>query len=154
MSLATLLDEIRADLMGIPDVARVYDEVPDAVNETPAIIVASLGARCWLASHGSEDGTTPLQCEHQIRVEVHLPRKDLAWATTSLNAIAPQVALRLYSGFVRDRLNGTMITLGDPRGSNAQGMLDYTNGPSQWAGIDTYAMVCDFRVTTEEEVLP
>ena len=154
MSLATLLDEIRADIQGIPEVRRVYDDVPDAANEMPAIIVASLGARCWLATHGSEDGTTPLHCEHQIRVEVHLPRKDLAWATTTLDAIAPQVALRLYSGFVRDRFNGTMITLGDPRGTNALGMLDYNNGPSEWGGVQTYAMVCDFRVTTEEEVLP
>lgn len=154
MSLATLLAEIRADLQDIPAVRRVYEEVPDSVNETPAIIVASLGARCWLASHGRADGATPMQCEHQIRVEVHLPRKDLAWATSRLDVIAPIVALRLYSGFVRDRFNGTMITAGDPRGTNAQGMLDYQIAPSQWAGLDSYAMVCDFRVTTEEEVLP
>lgn len=154
MSLATLLDEIRADLLGIPEVRRVYESVPDSVNETPAIIVASLGADCHLASHGSADGTTPMHCQHQIRVEVHVPRKDLSLATSWINAIAPAVALRLYSGFVRDKFNGTMITTGDPRTTNPQGMLNYTNGPSQWAGADTYAMVCDFRVTTEEEVLP
>lgn len=154
MSLATLLDEIRADVRSTPEVARVYDEVPDSINEMPAIVALSLGARCWLASHGSEDGTTPLHCEHTIHVEVHLPRVDLAWAIEKMERIAPAVALRLYSGFVRDRYSGTMITLGDPRSTNAQGMLDYQLAPSKWDGTDTYMMSCDLRVTTEEEVLP
>lgn len=154
MSLAALLDEIRADLQDIPEVRRVYEDVPDSVNETPAIIVASLGADCHLASHGKADGTTPLHCQHQIRVEVHVPRKNLSKATSDLNAIAPAVALRLYSGFVRDKFNGTMLFTGDARRSNALGVLNYQIGPSEWAGMQTYAMVCDFRVTTEEEVLP
>lgn len=154
MSLETLLDEIRADVASIDAVKRVYADVPASINEFPAIVVAALGGRCWLASHGNEAGVAPMQCEHDIRVEVHIPRKDLPQDAQTMTAIAPQVALHLYSGFVRDRFNGTMVTTGDPRGSNAIGMLDYTVGPSQWAGQETYAMFCDFRVTTSEEVLP
>lgn len=154
MSLATLLDEIRADLADMPEVRRVYAGVPESINQLPAIVVASMGARCWLASHGRANEATPLQCEHTIRVEMHIPRDDIRRGASQMNDIAPKVALRLYSGFVRDRFNGTMITAGDPRGTNAQGMLDYTVGPSKWADMDTYAMFCEFRLTTEEEVLP
>lgn len=154
MSLATLLDEIRSELVSIPEVRRVYSDVPDAINEFPAIVVAATGGRCWLASHGRSDGASPMQCEHDIRVELHVPRKDLPADAERITAIAPIVALRLYSGFARDRFNGTMVTTGDPRGSNAQGMMDYAVGPSEWSGQQTYAMMCDFRITTEEEALP
>jgi len=153
MSLATLLDEIREDVRTVPGIRRVYDTVPDSVNEMPAIVVAAMGGRCWLASHGRADGTTPLQCEHDLRLEVHIPRKDLPADAATMTAIAPEVARHLYSGFVRDRFNGTMVTTGDPRTTATRGMLDYTIGPSQWAGQETYAMLCDFRVTTEEEVI-
>ncbi len=149
MSLATLLEEIRNDVRTVPGIRRVYDTVPDSVNEMPAIIVAAMGGRCWIGSHSSA-----LHCEHDLRLEVHIARKDLAADAATMTAIAPEVARHLYSGFVRDRFNGTMVTSTDPRGGAARGMLDYTVGPSEYAGQQTYAMLCDFRVMTEEEVIP
>lgn len=150
MSLAALLDEIREDLRALPAITRVYEGVPDSVNEFPAVIVASLGGRCWITSHSSS-----LLCEHDIRVEVHIPRKDLKADALKMTSLAEDVSHRLYSGFVYDRYNGTMVTPGNPRtANNATSTLDYQVGPSQWAAQETYAMICDFRVTTEMEPMP
>lgn len=154
-NLVDLLTEIRDDLRTVPVVRRVYDDVPESISEFPAIIVASMGGRCWVASHGRADGTTPLQCQHDIRVEVHIPRKHLENDAYTMTAIADEVTAHLYGGFARDRYNGTMVTTGDPRGNTrAEGAIDYTIGPSQWASQQTYAMLCDFRVVTEREVTP
>lgn len=153
-NIADLLNEIRDDLGTVPEVRRVYEDVPDSINEFPAIIVASMGGRCWVGSHGRGAGTSPLMCQHEVRVEVHVPRKNLATDADTMTRLADAVTQHLYSGFVRDRYNGTMVTTGDPRSTNATGTLDYTVGPSQWAGQQTYAMLCDFRVTTERETLP
>ncbi len=153
-NLADLLNEIREDLRTVPEVRRVYAGVPEAINEPPAIIVAAMGGRCWIASHGRATGESPLMCQHDIRVEVHVPRKDLPNDAATMTRLADAVTQHLYSGFVRDRYNGTMVTTGDPRSTGAAGTLDYTVGPSEWGGQQTYAMLCDFRVTTERETLP
>ena len=148
MSLAALLDEIRNDLLTMPGITRVYEDVPEGINEFPAVIVAGMGGRCWMATH---DGS--LMCEHDIRVEVHIPRKDLPNDAATMTALADDAALFLYRGFVTDRYNGTMVTTGDPRtGGSGMAAIDYTVGPSQWAAQQTYAMMCDFKVTTQREV--
>lgn len=155
MSLVNLLDEIREDLKTLPGILRVYGGVPDALNEFPAVIVASMGGRCRLASHGSP-GAAPLHCTHDIRVEIHVPRKDLEGDAAKMTAIAEDAVIWIYSGFVKDRYNGTMVVTGDPgtaSNANATAPLDYTVGPSEWGGQQTYAMMCDFRVTTTQEVV-
>lgn len=154
-NIADLLTEIRADLTTVPEVARVYDTVPESINEFPAIIVASMGGRCWLSSHAGASGLAPLMCQHDIRVEVHIPRKHLETDAATMTRLADAVSVWLYSGFTRDRYNGTLVTTGDPRGTaGGQGTMDYTVGPSLWAGQQTYAMLCDFRIVTEREVNP
>lgn len=150
MSLANLLDEIRADLRSLPALTRVYEGVPDSINEFPAVIVASMGGRCWLASHDST-----IQCEHEIRVEVHVQMKDLARGAAEISGIASDISHRLYHGFVTDRYNGTMITTGNPQAANgATAPIDYTIGPAEWASQQTYAMLCDFRVVTQQKAVP
>lgn len=148
MSLTSLLDEIRADLKTLPSVRRVYDGVPDSVNEWPAIIVAAMNGRLSLLTHDSN-----VKWTHEVRVEVHVPRKDLEAAVDKITAIAGELPARLYEGFVTDKYNGTIIVTGDPAtANNATSPLTYELGPSEWAGQQTYAMVCDFRVTTVQEI--
>ncbi len=156
MSLADLLTEIRDDLRTMPSVRRVYDSVPESINELPAVIVAAMGGRCWMATHGHENGVTPLFCQHSIRVEVHIPRKDLPADAETMTGIADEAVIWLYSGFVRDRYNGTLLTTGNPQTASGAAVapLTYTVGPSMWGGSQTYAMVCDFTVTTEQYVMP
>ena len=152
-SLDELLTEIRNDLWTLPSLKRVYQSVPESINEFPAVIVAAMGGRCWLSSHGRSSGASPLMCEHDIRVEVHIPRKNLETDALSMTIIADDVAMWLYAGFVRDRYQATMVTTGNPQmANNATTPIDYTIGPSQWAAQQTYAMMCDFKVTTEREV--
>lgn len=145
MSLQNLLKEIRDDLRALPSVKRVYDDVPESVNEFPAVIVAALGGRCWLASHDST-----IHCEHDIRVEIHTPRKGLEIDAETMTGVAEDVSYALYDGFITDRYSGTMVTTGNPRtGQNATNSLEYQIGTSMWGDRQTYAMTCDFKVTTE-----
>lgn len=155
MSLENLLAEIRDDLRDMPMMLRIQPGVPESLNEFPAVIVAAMRGRCWLASHGRATGESPLQCEHDIRVEIHVPRKHLETDAATMTAIADAATIFLYSGFVRDRYNSTMVVTGNPRtANNATSPIDYTIGPSNWAGQQTYAFLCDFKVTTEQEVAP
>ncbi|HWV23257.1 MAG TPA: hypothetical protein VNZ58_03630 [Thermomicrobiales bacterium] len=149
-----LLTEVRNDLWSLPSMPRVYPSVPESINEFPAVVVTELGGRTWLSSHGRSSGVSPLMTEHDIRVEVHIPRKDLVQESASMTIIAHDVVLWLYAGFISDRYDATMVTTGNPRtANNATAPIDYTIGPSTWGGKQTYAMFCDFRVTTEEEVI-
>lgn len=147
-----LLDEIRSDLVDLPFMKRIYDSVPEQVNELPGVVVAAMGGRCWLASHGDESAST-LMCEHDIRVEIHIARKDLPTDTIALTAIAHETVGLLYSGFVTDRFNGTLVTTGGGQhGNNVSAPIDYSIGPSTWGGTETRAFACDFRVATIQEV--
>ncbi len=150
-----LLDEIRDDLRTVPEVRRVYDDMPEAINEYPAIIVGALAWQCWLASHGRTDGTTPLHCEYELRIEVHIPLKNLEADTAKMTRLADAVTLRLYSGFTRDRYAGTMITTAAPRtGGASTPTLTAQVGPSRWAGDETLAAMIDFRAIIEKELTP
>lgn len=151
--LDSLISEMRADFLTLPAVQRAYQEVPDAINQLPAVIVAAMAGTCWPETHMSENGSQALMCLHAIRIEIHVSRKDLARASADLTAIADDATTWLWHGFVTDRFNGTMITPGDPRtANNATAPFDYSIGPSEWAGLQTYAWVCDFAVTTQREI--
>lgn len=141
------LNEIRSDLMVLPSV-RMYEGVPEQLGEWPAVVVATMGGRSWLETH---DGT--IFTEHDVRVEIHVPRKNLGDASLGMTLLAEEAITLIYSGFVRDRYQDTMVTTGDPRGANnASAPLDYAIGPSEWGGTQTYAFMCDFKVTRETRV--
>lgn len=147
--LQSLLDEIRSDLTQMPTMLRVYESVPDALNDFPACVVASMGGQSFLGSHDSTVIT-----EHAIRVEIHVPRKDLPTQAVEMTYLADDAVLLLYRGFVTDRYNLTMITTGTYRaGNNATAPIDYQIGPSMWGGQQTYAFMCDFKIATERHLL-
>lgn len=152
-TLPAMLDAIREDLLALSDIRRVYESVPESLNELPAVIVASMGGRSWLPSQQMENGSFPLNTEHDIRIEIHIPRKNLPDDHAAMARIADDATLLVYAGFATDRYSGTMVTTGNPQTSNgASSPWDYTIGPSEWAGQKTYAMLADFRVTTQREI--
>ena len=154
-TLTELLNAIRDDLRALPEMRRVYDSVPDAINEYPAVVVAAPTSSSWLASHGRADGTTAIHSEYIIRVEVHIPLKDVAANYLAMNDLSEAAKLMLYSGFVRDRYSGTMITTATPQtGGGSTPALRADVSPSQWAGQDTLAALIDFRMTMEQELTP
>lgn len=147
-----LLDEIRSDLRTVPEVKRVYDDMPDSINDWPAIVVGALSWHCWIASHGHSDGTAPLHCEYDIRIEIHIPLKNLDDDTAKMTRLADAVTVRLYSGFVADRYTGTMLTTAAPRtGGNSTPTLTANVGPSRWDSQETLAAMIDFRAVLEKE---
>lgn len=152
-TLAQLCTEIRADLLTLPEV-RTYQDVPDAVNDWPAVIVLPQRGNNYLASHGRENGSSPLAGVADIQVEVHTQRaRGLDEAFAFLTSMADVLPLRLYEGFDRDRFNGTMITGGDPRlSNNATPPISWEIGPSEWDSTETISLVLVFQVTSEQEV--
>lgn len=152
-SLDNLCDELREALATLPVIQRTYDEVPNAINEWPALVVIPLGGACWLASHGRSDDVSPLQCLHQLRIEVHVPGKDLPDAWSRLAAVASVLPIWLYGAFVHDQFDGTMVTTGDPRtANNATAPVQWEITPATWNSTETIALLADFSVTTEQEV--
>jgi hypothetical protein len=151
-TLANLCDEIREALSTLPEIERLYSEVPNAINEWPALVVVPLAGASWLGSHG-HDTAAPLHSQCGIRIEVHLPSKDLPTAYRSLAAIASTLPVWLYSAFVRDRFDGAMVTTGDPRtANNATAPVRWEITPAAWNSTETIALLLDFDVTTEQEV--
>lgn len=144
MSIVALLDEIRDDLKAMPGINRVYDSVPEALNEFPALLVACMGGNTWLETHSGTIGWA-----HSIRVEIHIPRKNLPTDAAMMTALAGEIVPRLYQGFVTDRYNGTLVTPGG-MSTGAAPALDYSIGPSEWSDQPTYAFMCDFTVTSTE----
>ncbi len=150
--LASLLDEIRVAMLELPGMPRVYPDVPESINEWPAVVVASTGLRSWLTSH---DHTT--MTEHDIRVEVHVPRKDLPIDHLQMAVLADEAAYALYRGFVTDQFGGTMVTTSAGGQASSDGVgapLDGSIGSSSWNEQLTYAFMCNFKVVTERKILP
>lgn len=153
-SLTQLCTEIRADLLTVPEV-RTYQEVPDSVNEWPAIIILPQRGNHYLASHGREDESSPLAGVVDIQIEMHTPRaRGLDEGFAFMTRMADTVPLRLYEGFKSDRFNGKMITGGNPQlSNNATPPIAWEIGPSEWDSTETLALVLIFQVTFEQEVL-
>lgn len=152
-TLAQLCTEIRTDLLTLPEV-RTYRDVPDSVNDWPAVIVLPQRGDNFLASHGRENGASPLAGVANIQVEVHIQRaRGLDVAFGFLTSMADILPLRLYEGFARDRFSGTMITGGNPRlSNNATPPIAWEIGPSEWDSTETIALILVFQVTSEQEV--
>lgn len=151
-SLDNLVREIREDLRTLPATQRLYEEVPESLNEFPAVVVSATSGTCWIETHDTGRGTATLMCLHAIRIEIHVPRKDLPREMELMTSLANDAMVWLYSGFRRDQFGGTMIVPGDPRtANNATAPFDYSIGPAEWAGQQTTAWMCDFAVTTVQE---
>lgn len=152
-TLPALLNAIRDDLKDMPGIRRLYDEVPDALNEYPALVVASLGFRSWLGSHSAENGNWVIHSEHDIRIEVHMPRKNLPQAHEKMTEFAEEVRDQVYIGFGTDKYAGTMVTTGNPKTtSGSSSSFECDIGPSRWGSDDTYAVLANFQVTTQREI--
>ena len=154
-TIEALLDEIRADLRTVPEVKRVYDDMPESINEWPAVVVGALAWQCWLGSHANANGVATLQCEYEIRIELHVPLKNLDEDTAKMTRVADALTLWLYSGFTQDRFNGTMLTTAAPRtGGASTPTLTAQVGPSSWDSQETLAAMLDFRAIIEKETTP
>lgn len=152
-SITNLCKEIREDLLTLPAV-RTYQDVPDSVNEWPAVIVLPTAGLGYIASHGRENGNLPLAQVVTVQIEVHVPTgRGLAEAMDFLPTMADALPIWLYSGFDTDRFNGTMITGGNPQlSNNSIPPISWEIGPSQWDSTETVALILAFQVTFEQEV--
>ena len=147
--LQSLLDEIRSDLTQMPTMLRVYESVPDALNDWPACVVAGMSCDVRLVTHDSTMAST-----WTIRVDIHVPRKDLPVQAVEMTYLAHEANKTLMRGFVTDRFNGTLITTGTfDANNNATPPIAGVVGPSSWNGQQTYAYMCDFRVSIEDGLL-
>ena len=87
-----------------------------------------------------------------MRVEIHVPRKNLGDASLGMTLLVEEAITLIYSGFVRDRYQDTMVTTGDPRGANnASAPLDYATMVVRRGGTQTYAFIAISRSPRENE---
>lgn len=152
-AMSALCREIREDLATLPAVQRIYEDVPDSINEYPAVVVAPASWSCWLATHASENGKSQMMCKVVIHVEVHVPRKDLPEDVDRLVKACDSLPGWLYAGFVRDKWGHTVVTTGDPRtAQNATVPLSGEIQEGSWGDQQTLAWVTNIEITTEQEI--
>ena len=147
-TLATVLEEIRLDLNTMPELRRCYFEVPDAVNERPAIVVVPSTGRWRFGPHSSDQGYTERFGIHRIAVVLLVPRQDLAKDFDLCVAFTDKVGDWLWAGFERDAYGGSTVMLGDPDlVNNATAPMEYTIGGSVWGSDQDLALTYEFDVT-------
>ena len=151
--LGRLLQEVRAALVTIPGLRRVHWDVPDAIGPYPCIVVYPSGFTCYLASHAGEGGNPMYWTLHTIRIELHLPHKDLGRDMETVIAFQHDIPQRLYVAFEQDEFGGTMILPGHPElANNSTANIRGSLIELGWGSDATIGYRIEFEVTTESEI--
>lgn len=152
---ATLLDTIRAireDLATIPG-SRMHFNVPDSINESPALVVYPSSGAWRLGSHSGERGVPMRMAKHTIQIVLFVARKDLERDFDQLMWFCDVLPDRLFAGFKADKYGDTVLALGDPKtANNATEPIRYVLGPEQWASDDFIVWGMELDVTTNQEI--
>lgn len=152
-TLDALIDEIRADLQTLPKLSHLRWDVPDSINEFPAIVVYPSSGRWRLGTHANENGKPTRWALHTIRIELHVARKDLSRDMATLMWFCDSLPDYLFAGFKRDTFRGTMVVPGDARtANNATDPLRYQVIESLWGDQKTLMWRLEFDVSTELEI--
>lgn len=147
-TLANVLEAIRQDLSTLPELARCYFEVPDAVNQRPAVLVVPSTGRWRYGPHASAQGYTERFGIHRLGVVLLIARKDLARDFDVLIPFVDRVGDHLWRGFERDAYGETAVLLGDPEmANNATAPMEYTIGSSPWGSDLDLSLTYEFDVT-------
>lgn len=151
--LERLLGEIRLSLQTVPALKRVYTDVPDALNMYPSIVVYPAGFACYLGSHSGEGGNPMFWTVHTIRIELHIPRKDLSRDIALAVAFQQHLPAKLYSAFERNEFGGTMVLPGNPQlAQNSVAAIRGSLLDLGWGSDANIGWRLEFDVTTESEI--
>lgn len=156
MSAQTLdatIHEIRADLSLLPHLRKMHWDVPDSLNEFPAMVIYPGNGFWRLGTHAGDTNKPMRWAMHTIRIELHVARKDLARDSGKIMWFCDTLPDYLFAGFKRDTFSGTMVTMGDPRtANNATAPIRYQLLESGWGDTQTLIWRLEFDVSTELEI--
>ena len=155
MSLHAAVRAIRATAAQVAGVVWAPGTVPEQLTGFPAVIVYPQAGVSRPFAHASEAGNPVALGVHTIIVQVHVPWNDLELATEKLTDFADRVVAALMSAYARDQFDGTVLTLGDPRGASSSAAITYQIGPDSWGdnATTTLALKVSLDVSIEDEVL-
>lgn len=153
-AVTTFLAQLRSDLATMPGLDRCYQGVPDAINETPAIVVYPIAGNWSLDTHGRSDGTKTYLGVHTIRIELHVARKDLARDMSIVETFTDTLPVYIFDGFVTDRYQWTLLTVGDARlASNDTATMRYRIVEGAWGSDQHIGHQIEFDVSIQQEVV-
>lgn len=153
-TLTNVLEEIRRDLSTMPELARCFFDIPDAINQRPAVVVVPGTGRWRYGPHSSDLGYTERFGIHRLAVVLLIARKDLARDFDVLIPFVDRVGDHLWAGFERDAYGGSSVLLGDPdMANNATAPMEYTIGSSPWGSDLDLALTYEFDVSILKETL-
>jgi hypothetical protein len=112
-TLQECITAIRQDLRTLPGLRPLLDEVPDAVNAYPAIVVYPIGMNWKLGSHSGDRGKGMRMGMYTIGIELIVARKDLARDVALLMEFCESLPDHLFAGFSRDKYGDTVLQLGN-----------------------------------------
>jgi hypothetical protein len=152
-TLQECITAIRQDLRTLPGLRPLLDEVPDAVNAYPAIVVYPIGMNWKLGSHSGDRGKGMRMGMYTIGIELIVARKDLARDVALLMEFCESLPDHLFAGFSRDKYGDTVLQLGNPSlAQNATWPIRIAMVPSSWGDDTTLAWRCEFDVATNREI--
>jgi len=152
-SAARIVREIISDLRTLPGLGEAPDTPPDALNGPwPALVCyAESGAVRLNSTRGPHDMPS-VWALHTITIRLHVPRKDLGFDVTALMAFVDSVPEAILASFIRDRMGGSVVALGDARSPGASAAIRYEIGNDSWGSVDTLAIRFTIDVTAENAV--
>lgn len=152
-ALGALLKEIRDDLATLPKLAAAHHDVPDALNQYPALVVYPMAGHVRMGSHANHNGKPMYWAMHTIAIELHISRKDLPRDMELAEWFCDDLWEYLLAGFKRDTFSGTMVVPGDPRmAQNSTPPIRYQMTSLQWGSDQNLGWRLEFDVTCESEL--
>ncbi len=149
-----VLQSVRTTLGQMPVGARVYADVPDSINEFPAIIVWAGDRIARLGSSSGARGKPMLWLNLDVMIDLHVARKDLPHDLDTAYRVADLMPNVLLTKFSQDRFDGTVVNLTDPRvtGHTSANPYEARFTSFQWGNQITIGYQSVLSVAIEEEL--
>lgn len=149
-----LITAVRADLLSVPGVRRVYDELPQALNgQFPALLVFTIEGSSRFGSHSGERGRAMRWTVATLVVQVHVSAKSVTNAEATLTPLIDPVVDYLFAGQHRDAWQELGVTLGDPRmANNATAPVNYSIAGGEYGGEQTVALEVQATISLNQEI--
>ena len=149
-----VLQSVRTTLGQMPVGVRVYSDVPDQINEYPAIVVWAGDRMARLGSSSGARGKPMLWLALDVMIDLHVARKDLPHDLDTAYRVADLMPNTLLTKFSRDRFDGTVVNLTDPRviGHTAANPYEARFTRFEWGNQITIGYQSKLSVAIEEEL--
>lgn len=152
-TLTAVVAAIQDDLEELAGVIYVPASPVENINELqlPAMVVYAGNGYWRLGTAADGDGNATRTGAHTIMVDFHLAHDNLPLNVAEAMGYSDMIPNALLAGFIGDRFDGTVVTLGDPaqRGSPP---IRYELTGMTWGGLKTVGWRIQIDVWVEEQI--